>query len=235
MSLTAEDGELTLATSVHRRLRDDILSGRLPPGLKLKLRELAEQYGAGASPMREALSKLAAEGLAERLEHRGFRVADAQPEQLQGLIRSRVLAECAALRESLRLGGAAWEDALVVAGHRLARMARSLDSHRFLSNPEWEACHAQFHRALLDGCQAPALLAFCERLREEAGRYRALANVVAYPGRDVAQEHAAIMRAALERDADSACRLLAEHYERTGHFVSADGAGADQESASPKR
>ena len=69
----------TLATAVHRRLREDILSGRLPPGLKLKLRDLAESYGAGGSPMREALSKLAAEGLAERLEHRGFRVAAELP------------------------------------------------------------------------------------------------------------------------------------------------------------
>jgi DNA-binding GntR family transcriptional regulator len=212
----------TLATAVHRRLREDILSGRLPPGLKLKLRDLAGSYGAGASPMREALSKLAAEGLAERLEHRGFRVAAATPGQLEGLIRSRVLAECAALRESIRRGDAAWEDALVLAEHRLNRVARSPDPHRYATNPEWEACHLRFHQALLEACGAPALLAFCDRLREEARRYRALANTVAYPDRDVAAEHAAIARAALERDAEAAAGLLAQHYERTGAFVEAD-------------
>lgn len=221
-------GDLTLATTVHRRLREDILSGRLPPGQKLKLRDLAESYGAGASPMREALSKLAAEGLAERLEHRGFRVADAAPGQLDGLIRSRVLAECAALRESVRLGDAAWEEALVLAEHRLNRVARSLDPHRFVTNPAWEACHLQFHQALLAGCGAPPLLAFCDRLREEARRYRALSNTLAYPGRDVAAEHAAIARATLERDAEQAAALLAQHYERTGAFVGADlGCGGE--------
>lgn len=212
----------TLATAVHRRLREDILSGRLPPGLKLKLRDLAESYGAGASPMREALSKLAAEGLAERLEHRGFRVAAAAPGQLAGLIRARVLAECAALSEAIRRGDAAWEDALVLAEHRLNRVARSLDPGRFTANPEWEAAHRQFHRALLAACGAPPLVAFCERLREEAGRYRALANTVAYPDRDVAAEHAAIARATLARDAPAASALLAQHYERTGAFVGAD-------------
>ncbi len=225
MSVTAEDGELTLATSVHRRLRDDILAGRLPPGLKLKLRELAEQYGAGASPMREALSKLAAEGLAERLEHRGFRVAEAQPDQLAGLIRSRVLAETAALREAIARGGQDWEDGIVLAEHRLNRLARSLDTARFLTNPEWEISHQRFHQALLAGCGAPQLLAFCERLREEARRYRALANTMAYPDRDVALEHAEIARAVLDRDAERACGLLAQHYERTGRFV---GAGMGQ-------
>lgn len=218
----AEGGEPTLATSVHRRLRDDILAGRLAPGLKLKLRDLAAQYGAGASPVREALSKLAAEGLAERLEHRGFRVAGAQPEQLAGLIRSRVLAETAALRESIARGDAAWEEALVLAEHRLGRVARSLDTGRFLANPEWEACHRRFHQALLAACGAPALLGFCDRLREEAGRYRALANTRAYPDRDVAREHAALARAALAREADRACALLAEHYERTGQFVGSE-------------
>ncbi|EHM03174.1 transcriptional regulator, GntR family [Acetobacteraceae bacterium AT-5844] len=221
-SLPADDGDLTLATTVHRRLRDDILSGRLPPGLKLKLRSLAVQYGAGASPMREALSKLAAEGLAERLEHRGFRVAAAQPDQLAGLIRSRVLAETAALREAIVRGNERWEEEVVLAEHRLNRLARSLDAERFLANPEWEICHQQFHQALLAACEAPPLLAFCERLREEAGRYRALANTMAYPDRDVALEHAEIARAALDRDADRACRLLAEHYERTARFVGAD-------------
>jgi DNA-binding GntR family transcriptional regulator len=217
----AGDGDLTLATAVHLRLREDILAGRLLPGLKLKLRDLAEQYGAGASPMREALSKLVAEGLAERLEHRGFRVAAAQPTQLAGLIHSRVLAEGAALRESIRRGDARWEESILLAEHRLNRLARSLDPQHFLANPEWEACHQQFHQALLSACEAPALLAFCERLREEAGRYRALANTLSYPDRDVPVEHSEIARAAIGRDADRGCQLLTQHYERTGQFLGA--------------
>jgi DNA-binding GntR family transcriptional regulator len=216
----------THATTVYRRMREDILVGRLAPGLKLKVHELAATYGAGASPVREALAQLAAEGLALRVEQRGFRVAEAGPAQLAGLIRARCLAEGAALREAIARGGTEWEDEIVLAEYRLARLARSADPHRFASNPEWEAWHHRFHQALLAACGAPPLLDFCERLREAAGRYRALANAVAYPGRDVAAEHAALARAALDRDADTAVRLLAEHYERTGEFLGRELEGA---------
>lgn len=211
----------TLARAMYRRLRADILSGALPPGGRLTLRDLAARYGAGASPMREALSRLAAEGLAEQAEHRGFRVAAAPPGALAGLIRSRVLAECAALRESLRCGDAAWEEAVLLSGHRLQRLARSLDPQRLVANPEWEECHRHFHRALLAACGAPELLAFCDKLREEAQRYRALSSLRAYPGRDVAAEHAAIARAVLARDAEEATALLTRHYEQTGAYVGA--------------
>ncbi|MFC3125522.1 GntR family transcriptional regulator [Pseudoroseomonas globiformis] len=108
----AESG-LALATSVHRRLRQDILTGRLLPGLKLKPRDFADRYATGASPMREALSRLAERGLVERFEHRGFREAEAKPSQLAGLIRSRLLAAGAALRDAIRHGDVRWEEEVV--------------------------------------------------------------------------------------------------------------------------
>ncbi len=224
MSVTAESSDRsgspdTQATAVYRRLRADILEGRLAPGLRLKVQQLAQDYGAGPAPLREALSQLAAEGLARRIEQRGFRVADADPEGFASLIRSRCLVEALALRESIARGDAAWEDQVAATERRLARLPRSLDAGRFVSNPAWEAAHRAFHHALLAACDAPPLLAFCERLREQADRYRALANAIAYPGRDVAAEHAAIAEAALDRDADRASALLARHLESTGSFV----------------
>ena len=209
----------TQATAVYRRLRADILEGRLAPGMRLKVQHLAAEYGAGPAPLREALAQLAAEGLARRIEQRGFRVADADPAGFAALIRTRCLVEVLALREAIARGDAAWEDAVAAAERRLARLPRSLDQGRFVTNPAWESAHRAFHRALIAACDAPPLLAFCERLREEADRYRALANAVAYPGRDVAAEHAAIAEAALDRDAEGAAALLTRHLTSTGEFV----------------
>lgn len=209
----------TLATAVYRRLRADILSGRLPPGMRLKVHDLVVSYGVGPAPLREALAQLAAEGLARRIERRGFRVPDANPDEFAGLIRTRCLVEALALRESIALGDTDWEDAVAGAERRLARLPRSVGTARFVTNPEWEAAHRAFHRALISACKAPPLLAFCERLREDADRYRALGNAVAYPARDVAAEHTAIARAALERDANRAAALLAEHLVTTEEFV----------------
>lgn len=209
----------TQATAAYRRLRADILEGRLAPGLRLKVQHLAAEYGVGPAPLREALAQLAAEGLARRIEQRGFRVADADPAGFAALVRSRCLVEALALREAIARGDAAWEDAVAAAERRLARLPRSLERSRFVSNPAWEAAHRAFHHALIAACDAPPLLAFCDRLREEADRYRALANAVAYPGRDVAAEHAALAEATLDRDAGRACRLLADHLAATGDFV----------------
>lgn len=209
----------TLATAAFRRLRAEILDGRLVPGARLKVQDLAASYGIGAAPLREALAQLAAEGLARRIEQRGFRVAEADPAQLAGLIRTRCLVEPLALRESVARGDAAWEDALAGAERRLARLPRSLVPTSLMRNPDWEAAHIAFHRALIAACGAPPLLAFCERLREEADRYRALAGAVAFHKRDVAGEHAAITAAALDRDADRAADLLAQHLTTTGDFV----------------
>jgi GntR family transcriptional regulator, carbon starvation induced regulator len=209
----------TQATAVYRRLRSDILEGRLSPGIRLKVQELSASYGAGQAPLREALAQLAAEGLARRIEQRGFRVADADPAEFTGLIRTRCLVEAAALRESIARGDAGWEDAVAAAESRLMRLPRSLEAGRFVPNPAWEVAHRTFHAVLLSACEAPPLLAFCQRLREEADRYRALANAVAYPGRDVAVEHAAIAKAALNRDAEGAATLLAQHLGSTGEFV----------------
>ena len=88
---TAAASPETLATAVFRRLRAEILDGRLVPGARLKVQDLAASYGVGAAPLREALAQLAAEGLARRIEQRGFRVAEADPVHFAGLIRTRCL------------------------------------------------------------------------------------------------------------------------------------------------
>jgi DNA-binding GntR family transcriptional regulator len=215
-----------LTTHVHRRLRDDLLRGVLPPGAKLKVQALAASYGAGASPVREALSSLAAEGLVERLEARGFRAAPATVEDFDELVRARCWLEEVVLRESIAAADTAWEEALVLAHWRLKRTPRSAEPARFAENPHWEAVHLGFHQALLAACPSPILRGMAEGLRERAERYRSLANRAAYPGRDVAAEHAAIAEAALARDAPRATALLQAHYRSTAGFLRAALAAA---------
>jgi len=66
---------ITLASAVYDRLKADILQGRLTPDQKLKIEELSSFYETGASPLREALNRLSAEGLVSRSDQRGFNVA----------------------------------------------------------------------------------------------------------------------------------------------------------------
>lgn len=209
----------TLATHAVDALRKSILDGALSPGSRLRMEELRLRFGMGASPLREALSQLAAEGLVHRIEQKGFRVATADPAELVDLIESRCLIEGAALRASIAAGDEAWEERIIIAHRRLSRVPRSFDDARFVPNAEWDRLHLAFHNALISACPAATVLEICETMHLRATRFRNLSNTVAWRHREVAQEHEALMSAAIERRTDTAVDLLVSHYRKTGAFV----------------
>ena len=74
-----------------RRIRDDIVTGILLPGKKLKLDALKNQYGASVSTLREILSRLASENLVTAEGQRGFEVAAATADNLREVADLRLL------------------------------------------------------------------------------------------------------------------------------------------------
>jgi DNA-binding GntR family transcriptional regulator len=210
---------MTLIRTAYDRLRTDVLDGAWPPGSKLVLQQLKERYEVGASPLREALNRLASEGWVVHHEQRGFSVAEASDASLRDLVRTRTAVESLALEQAIARRSPAWEESVVLAMHRLSRTPRSLRDDSYEENPEWERLHRQFHRALLAGCESPLLLGFCEQLYEQAYRYRQLAARKAYRQRNELDEHEALSKAAMGGDLVRARELLAAHYERTAGFL----------------
>ncbi|MDR3525242.1 MAG: GntR family transcriptional regulator [Acetobacteraceae bacterium] len=204
----------TLATSVYARLRDDLLRGALPPGSKLRVEWLAAQYGVGASPVREALNRLAAERLLDRHDQRGFYARMVTLADLEELTRTRCWLEERALRESIAHRDAAWEEEVVLTLHRLNRTARRNEAGDE-ANPQWEVLHRAFHRALIANCRSHWLLEFCGQLADHAYLYRQLAQFHATEPRDEISEHDAIARHAIAGDVDAAVAALMAHYQRT--------------------
>lgn len=208
-----------LSEQAYDRIRHDILYGELFPDEKLQIDAISERYGIGAVPVREALNRLSSEGLVDRKSHRGFFVATISIADLEELVKTRIWLETLALEQSMRNADEAWEEALVVSYHRLARTHRLLpaDAGREISE-EWEVRHKAFHLLLLDRCGSSWLLGFCSTLMDQAVRYRNL-SMNTNPSRlrreGAAAEHQAILDAVLERDTSRACQLLAEHYQTT--------------------
>ncbi|MEV4192710.1 GntR family transcriptional regulator [Streptomyces toxytricini] len=81
----------TLRRQIADALRDEVLAGRLPPGTEFTVKQIAEQYGVSATPVREALVDLAAQGLLESDQHRGFRVRVFTLDDFRGMIEARTL------------------------------------------------------------------------------------------------------------------------------------------------
>ncbi|MFC4500838.1 MULTISPECIES: GntR family transcriptional regulator [Streptomyces] len=81
----------TLRQQIADALRDEVLAGRLQPGQEFTVKEIAEQYGVSATPVREALVDLSAQGLLEADQHRGFHVHEYTVEDHRGMIEARSL------------------------------------------------------------------------------------------------------------------------------------------------
>jgi DNA-binding GntR family transcriptional regulator len=221
---TARAPALTHATSVYERLRADILAGRLRPGRRLQIKAMMESYEVGQTPLREALNRLAADGLVVAEDQRGFAVPGISADELRELTRTRCWLEERALRESMAAATPAWEEALLVAGHRLWRTPRGLDSDDPAAEAPWEARHREFHDLLVANCGSRWLVGFCQQLTDRHQRYRKLAARRAFPHRNVEAEHRAILDAVLRRDADAAVALLVEHYTATADIILQDTA-----------
>ncbi|GAA2452170.1 GntR family transcriptional regulator [Streptomyces glaucus] len=81
----------TLRQQIADALRDEVLAGRLKPGQEFTVKEIAEQYGVSATPVREALVDLSAQGLLDADQHRGFRVREYSVRDFRGMIEARSL------------------------------------------------------------------------------------------------------------------------------------------------
>ncbi|MEU6403807.1 GntR family transcriptional regulator [Streptomyces sp. NPDC046985] len=81
----------TLRQQIADALRDEVLAGRLRPGQAFTVKEIAEQYGVSATPVREALVDLSAQGLLEADQHRGFRVREYSAADHREMVQARSL------------------------------------------------------------------------------------------------------------------------------------------------
>ena len=212
----------TRTSGLYERLRHDLLGGRLAPGRRLPVKFLMDRYAAGQTPLREALNRLTADGLVTFQDQRGFTVAGISAAELVELTKTRCWLEEIALRQSMATATAAWEEALVLACHRLVRMRRSASDEGYQEHPAWEQLHRTFHRTLLAACGSRSLRGFCDQLADQLYRYRQLSVHKVYPRRDINAEHEAILHAVLGGRADDAVAALQSHYRSTADIILAD-------------
>jgi DNA-binding GntR family transcriptional regulator len=209
----------TASEAAARRLRADIVAGALAPATPLRLRALTARYRIGATPLREALSRLAAEGVVVAEGQRGFAVPPVTRAHLLDITRSRQLVEPQALRLALAHGDAAWEDELVASFHLLKRELE----RRVAASEAWldayEAKHHRFHRALIAACPLLAVKAFCDALYEQKTRYRRVLKSAGLLTERAVAVHEELLALALARDAERAAAALERHIGSTAEAV----------------
>jgi DNA-binding GntR family transcriptional regulator len=206
------DGQPYTVDDLYRELRVQILRGRLRPGAVLSQVRLAQEFGVGRTPLREALRMLQREGLVDAAYNRRVRVSQLSTSELEQLYARRILLEALGLRASIPRFTA-------TDLNTLDELKETMES--FMPDPsqrleEWERPHRAFHQLLVRYAGAH-ILRDIQQLQDHAERYRALfgPNLPASFTTGAA-EHAELVAAVRERDQLRAGRVLARHFGRSG-------------------
>lgn len=202
---------LPLADAVFESLSKAILDGRLEPGKWLRQEALAQELGVSQMPIREALKRLVAEGLAERIPYKGVRVVEYSPEDIVDICTNRLVLESLAIRFATPL----------VSGGLINSLKRNLKEVEKCSKPEFisrrRELNAEFHLSIYRACGRQYLIRLIELL------WKLFPSVMLYEGMlrqaDLLPdrlereevEHRIILSALEKRDADLAEEVTRQH------------------------
>jgi DNA-binding GntR family transcriptional regulator len=217
--LSANRATKSLTEAAYWTLRADILACRLAPGEKIKINDICASQGVSLGAIREALSRLTAEGLVVAEAQRGFSVAPVSQDDLVDLTSTRIELELACLARALEHGDVEWETGIVAAYHRLSRTPERVDGDPMAVSEEWAAAHKEFHASLVAACASPWRLRLRAILYDQSERYRRLSVPATPDERDLDTEHRGLMEAALARDVTLVSRLMREHLSTTTNRV----------------
>jgi len=211
-TLELEGQPHTLSDQVFNTLRDAIIDGRLESGQWLRQEALAQELGLSQMPVREALKRLVAEGLAERIPYRGVRVIEFGPEDIMDMVTLRLVLESLAVRYATPL---ITEEDLAGLRENLCRAAaltapEQMGQRRKL-NTEFHLtiCRASGHRYLIGQIETlwgwfPSVMLY------EGLRHQKTASS-AWLARET-EEHQAMLAALVKRDEELAERETQRHF-----------------------
>jgi len=195
----------TLWQRVHEHLRDEIISGRLTPGTELHEVALAGSLGVSRGPIREALGRLATEGLVTIRPRRGAVVRALSSEEFIEAYQVREALEMMAVR--LAVPKLTAED--VAAMERLIEEMASRGEAGDLQG--FFEANTQFHQRFFQVADNRTLAELYRQLRGQIDRHRLRSLELRGDLRRSIAEHRAILRAAKTGDVERAVHLTSGH------------------------
>ncbi|NGN44664.1 FCD domain-containing protein [Mesorhizobium sp. CGMCC 1.15528] len=209
----------TIANDIYQQLRQEIIACRMLPGSKINIQVLCQRFAVSLGAVREALSKLSAEGLVSAQAQRGYTVTEVSAEDLAELTLARIKVEQECISLAIANGDIEWETGIVGALHRLSMTSYTRDDQPTVLLEKWVKAHGEFHQALVVACGNRWLLRIRAQLYDQSERYRQLSVPLARSQRDVASEHKDIADALLARDTKLAQRLIEKHLQKTADII----------------
>ena len=195
--------KINLSDQAYDELVNRIVSGAFPAGELLQEEKLSVEFGISRTPVREALKRLAAEGLIEQLPRKGFRVAMPDDDALTELFECRCGLELLALKNAM---GAIPPEKIETLKEKLRSAARRKDSRRIALEADGE-----MHALFSDHCGNRYLSALIQQFRTKTAPYRNYRNRERAPLEELITERMEILDAVLAGDTEKASILLRKH------------------------
>lgn len=212
--------DLSITDRAYKQLRRELIDCCLPPGSRLNISSLQDQFSLSQAAVREALSRLTSEGLVEIERHRGFRVAPVSMSGFRELSQACLAVELPCLRSSIENGDREWEMNLVSAYHRAVRrlelvVAGQEDVYAYSTE------RLAFYEVLLAACDNSWLLWSWRLLYAQNMRYRHMYMPLAKFEIEQHAQHEAFLKMALARDVKKAVEAAMSNYDAVIRFIEA--------------
>jgi DNA-binding GntR family transcriptional regulator len=218
---------LNLSEQIANRLRDMIIQNELVPGERIREREICKQLQVSRTPLREALQKLATEGLIDLVPNCGAVISAPQEEEVADMLQVLGALESFAGEKACELAS---EDELseIKALHyeMLAAFARGDRLSYFKLNQK-------IHRSIVVASRSETLLSMHTRLNAKLYRIRYISNLRNELWGSAVEEHEQLMNALEARDAERLSTLLRRHLRSTWEKVSELMTSPEQEKGHP--
>ena len=190
-------------------LRDDLVTGQLPPGSQVLQQSLALRYGVSRVPLREALKVLEGEGHLVHHRHRGYFVSELSVADLVEVYRLRELLEA----EAISLAVPRLKDgdlhALVAAAGEVEQCGASGDLAGLT------VANRRFHFLLFEVSHSPRLVRLLRQLWDTTDVYRGV-YFAQRPNRDrIEREHRQLIAALDQRLTEEAIEVQAAHRDHS--------------------
>ena len=207
-------GHRTLAAELETRLRGEILAGNLKPGERLRVGEVARRYQVSATPVREALQRLAEQGLVTIDPQIGARITPVSIDDVRDLYYMRSVLEPEIVRRSIERGDSQWVQRVTAEWEQFKRLSERIFQLGELSRQEEVeatieliAGHRALHLTLAGACGSVWSLRFLETLYAHSSRYQPTVMRDPELARGWLSEHQDIVDAALRRNGELAAAM----------------------------
>jgi DNA-binding GntR family transcriptional regulator len=202
----------TITDALVDALRDEIRTGEIEPGSRLRQADVAQRFQVSTTPVREAFAALEREGLLVSSPHRGVVVFKPTVEDLKETYEIRIPLEALATEKAAEN---MTDDDLVAIKRLLDRMADAADDRK-----RYSRLNLEFHSAIYRIARRPKLEKLIMELRESSAAYLRLYAAKSPNGRETQQEHQAIYDALAAHAPRRAAQAMVKHLQHTVDFVS---------------